>query len=661
MKGTFPALLCFIIISMMVLTPNQASAATHTLDGTGGQIAPASGYRTVGISIKVVFVGIDPATVDLSYSKWNANIPSTIFGQVLSPQPHLTGVVYKLDYNYTFASNAYKTKLISYLQSIEVKKYATNPWFYYYLQDQSGYISQAYHSMNYVVYDANSAENWIYNNQQDLGGFPSNGWTMLFMNLTDLPSYDFRDYKDFLNSNRQGLPNGTAHYFGTSYRDEDLGYKLRNRDFMSGWGGIHRLWFDDLSAGPCFMTDPEDMPVQIALEDNNYDLHSAYGKLWFSEYLADYVSQATMNLVTPPLLYDPAYSQTYSFHVHVFDDRTAVEKNEVDIRTTVNPDLIKKAFQDLVPYSNIDVSVSFDDVTKYPTLQAVIQSSYKYADSFTYGVEFAQPQQYGMVDTRPLYKYFQDNLNTFEPSYRRDRTVYTVPIYAFAFSNQTNMAFTGKWLIDPIGGVALGDVAFISDSQNDFLRGDELIPPQPNKGLGFTHDIIHEAGHMLGLPHPFDYGPVGNFIQTPMSYFTWDYSFGQADKDALRRGHVDSIYLGAQLTMNQLAQKGVDVSPIFSELRDVDAKYNQMDYAGALPLVLKAESTANSMASNASQGTIQQSSNGSTAVYVILAGSLGLIIGVAVSWLLIKRRITTPRPRARRRRRTTRARRRSPG
>lgn len=659
MKATRSYLLCFVIIGLMMLAPNQASAATHPLDGTGGQIAPSSGYRTVSIPVKVVFVGIDPATVDLSYSKWNVNVPSTIYGQVLAPQPYLTGVIYKLDYNYTFASNAYKAKLISYLQSIEVKKYTTNPWFYYYTQDQSGYISQGYQSMNYVVYDANLAEDWIYSNQQDLGGFPSNGWTMMFMNLTELPSYSFQDYRDFLNSNRYGLPNGTAHYFGVTYRDPDLGYVLRNRDFMSGWGGVHRLWFDDLSAGPCFMTYPEELPIQIALRDNNYDLHSSYGKLWFSEYLADYVSQATLNLITPPLLYDPVFSQTYSFDVHIFDDRNTAEKAGVDIRSSVSPDLIKKAFQYLVPYSKINVAVTFEDLAKYPDLKAVVQSSYKYADSYTYGVEFASPLRYGIVDTRPIYQYFQNNINTFEPHYRRDRTEFTVPVYAFAFSNETSMAFTGKWLIEPIGGVALGDAAFVSDSQSEFVRGDQITPPQPDKGLGFTHDIIHEAGHMLGLPHPFDYGPVGNFIQTPMSYFTWDYSFGQADKDALRRAHVDSIYLGVQLTMNQLAQKGVDLSPIFTQLRDVDAKYNQMDYEGALALVLKAESTANSMASTSSQWTIRQGPSVNATLYMILAGSLGLIIGIAVTWLLVKKRVITSGPRARRLRRSKRTRRRS--
>jgi hypothetical protein len=288
----------------------------------------------------------------------------------------------------------------------------------------------------------------------------------------------------------------------------------------------------------------------------------------------------------------------------------------------------------------------------------MLHSSYHYANSFTFGVEFAQPQQYGIVDARPVYRYFQDNLNVFEPNYRRDSTRYTVPVYLFAFSNETTMAFTDKWLVSPIGGVALGDMAFVSFSQYDFARGDLITPPQTGKGLGFTHDVIHESGHMLGLPHPFDYGPVGNFIMTPMSYFTWDYSFGQADKDALRRAHVDSIYLQVQSTMNQLAQRGADVSQIFTQLKDVDAKYNQMDYVGAMSSVLQAQSTANNMMNSLSQGTPPVLVGNGT-IYLILAASIGVLVGITLAWLLMKRKRLSSGRYARRRRTTGVRRRRS--
>jgi len=143
-----------------------------------------------------------------------------------------------------------------------------------------------------------------------------------------------------------------------------------------------------------------------------------------------------------------------------------------------------------------------------------------------------------------------------------------------------------------------------------------------------------------------------------MSYYTWDYSFGQEDKDSLRRAQVDSIYLQVQSTMNQLAQRGADVSLIFIQLMDADAKYNQMDYQSALGSVLQAESTANNMMSSSSQGMFQQMPNNVSTTYLILAASLGILVGVALAWLLVKRGVRRPSTRARQRRRKTGARRR---
>jgi hypothetical protein len=594
--------------------------------------AQVQASRQVTIPLQVVFVGIDPATVDMNYLEWPGNLPPTTYSQVLLPLPNVTGVAYNIDYKFTFASSDYKSKLLSYLQTIQVMKVGQDPWFFYYAQEPSGYITQQFHSARYAVYDANKVENWIYSNQQDLGGFPSNGWTLMFLNLTELPSYDFKNYKDFLSNLRQAPPNGTAHYYGVQYTDQDLGYQLRNRDFMTGWGGVHRFWFDDFSAGPAYDTYPEELPLQIALKDNNYDLHSAFGKSWFTEYLATYIYQATENLITPPMLYAPFYSEQYSFDIHIFDNRTSAEKSVVDIKSTINSQTVKQAFEDLVPYSKIAVSVTFEDLSKHPDLQKVIDSNYKFADSFTAGVDFASPQQYGTADVGPVYKYFLDNMRTFEPSYRRDTSEYTIPVFVFALSSETTFTYYYKWLVEPFDGIALGDVAFVAFGQADLQRGARVDPPQPGRGLGFTHDVIHESGHMLGLPHPFDVGPVGNFMLSPMSYFTWDYTFGQADKDALRRSHVDQIYLEVQSMLAGIS--GSQADSIKSQLSDADSKYSQMDYVGALASVLKADD----MAKAATPST------GNLAIVPATYLAVGVVIGFVVAWVVLRRRTRASLP-----------------
>ena len=80
-----------------------------------------------------------------------------------------------------------------------------------------------YYQSNAVTYDANKVENWIYNNQNDVGGFPTNGWTLMFMYLPELPSYSFKDYRDFLINQRNAPPNGTARYYSIRTTSDPLG------------------------------------------------------------------------------------------------------------------------------------------------------------------------------------------------------------------------------------------------------------------------------------------------------------------------------------------------------------------------------------------------------------------------------------------------------
>ena len=625
-----------IVLSVLVILTFAAFPTPSLLPPVKAQVVNLQ--RLVTIPVKVVLVGIDQRFVNTSYIHWEGNLPTLTEGQVLQPPPGgtPTGVVYNITYSFTFASSAFKARLESYLQSIQQVENVQNPFFYYHTLEPNGYVSTTnYYTVPSVFYDANKVENWLYSNQQDVGGFPPDAWTLMLFNLPELPSYGFKDYHDFLINQRVAYPNGTAHYYRIVDRDTDLGYQWRTLGpYMTGWGGVHRFWFNDLSAGPSFWTWPEDLPLQIALQDNKIDLNTRYGKTWFTEYLADYLFQATWNFVTPFFEYDPLYSQNYSFHIHVFDNRTFTEKQRVNIKSTVDPDKVKHAFQDLLPYSNVGVSLTFEDLSNHPGLQHVVDSNYKYTDSFTFGVS-GQPLRYGIVDARPVYQYIRDNLQDFEANVQRDRSEFTVPVFAFAFSNDTLFTFTYKWLIaqqesdvKALLGVALGDVALVSVSQQEFARGDYVTPPEPGKGEGFTEVIIHESGHMLGLSHPHNFGPVGDFIETVMGYYTYDYVFGQSDKDALRRAHVDQIYIEVQFMLQRLGAAGSAVANVRNLLGQADREYSQMDYATALNAVLQAEETARTSGLTALGSLIQP----------LIFIAVGLVVGFIVAWSMLRRR-----------------------
>jgi hypothetical protein len=238
---------------------------------------------------------------------------------------------------------------------------------------------------------------------------------------------------------------------------------------------------------------------------------------------------------------------------------------------------------------------------------------------------------------RPIYKYMLDNLTTFEhtPSETQDKI--TIPVFAFAFTGETYFTYPYKWYIGKTDwetgallGVALKEAVFISYNQWEFTRGDKIDPPQSGKGEGFTQTIIHEVGHEFGLMHPHQYGNIGDFIFSAMGYFTDDYTYGQTDKDALQRAHVDQIYMETERLLNHASTDPITaqmVTQARNKLSEADSAYNAMKYADALQSVLAAHQLALQI------GTV-------VGPIIILAVGvvIGVVLGLVIAVIIIKRK-----------------------
>jgi hypothetical protein len=388
------------------------------------------------------------------------------------------------------------------------------------------------------------------------------------------------------------------------------------------------MWFADLSAGPVFNSQWEDLPLQVALGDNNIDLSTDFGRSWLTGYLADYIYQATYNFIAPNFVYYPRYSPRYQVEVLVLDDRNSTDKKDIAIHETVNRDTIAAALRDLVPYSTVEVNVRFQDVSQ--ELHELIKAHYKYTDSWIEGSIFVSPERYGVIDVRPVYKYVLDNPAKFGSNVSTTENAVTIPVYAFAFSNQTYFTYAYKWLIGKVDyetgallGITFNDAIMISLNQWEFTRGEHVDPAQPGKGEGFTSTVIHEVGHAFGLMHPHQYGNIGDFISSSMGYFTDEYNFGQIDKDALQRAHVDQIYLETERLLGQ-AETRFDPSGLSgqarSRLAEADSAYAKMEYGDALQRVLVAYRLARQAVET-------------TAPVIVIYAVGGVAIGIALAVL----------------------------
>ena len=567
--------------------------------------------RSISIPIRVILVGFSQDQIipsDLVTGTSGSVLPNSI------PQADLstgndTGDVFKPVYHFILAPSFFKGKFENYLNSIAQTKTGNNPWFFQTVKDpqNSEYLDQVPVSVTYVVYDANKVEDWLWNNSESFGGIQSNGWTIIISYLPDLPSISFQDVHDFLNTNGKASLSTTPHYYGLNVTSPDLGYQYRYRDFMDAWGGHHRMWFVDLSAGPVFNSQWEDLPLQVSLGDNHIDLSSDFGHHWLTGYVSDYVTQATYNFIAQSFVYYPYYAKNYHIDVYILDDRNQTDMTALPIESTVNKSIIQSAFNDLVPYSHVTVNITFPKVS--PDLDSLIKANYLYVDSWIHGAVFASPQRYGVINLRPIYNYMLAHITQFERAPFLKADTMTIPVFAFAFSNETFFTDPNKADIGLVGeidyetgallGEALPQCVMISYNQWEFMRGDWVTPQQLGKGIGFTQTIVHETGHEFGLMHPHEYGDIGDFIASPMGYFADDYSFNQIDKDTIQRAHVDQLY---SITNAYLARSNSTTQNIASQSKtDLDqtlAASEQMNYTEALRSVLNAYQLASQVAGN---------------------------------------------------------------
>jgi len=608
LKVTNALLLVFLVVLASVPAGFSQTATTRVSTVV---------VRTVPLTIRIVLIGFDPQTIDQDYLNWKGNTVRDSVNSVLSTG-NITGISYNLTYDFVYSRPDFQDSLVKFLKSIEQRKLLYNPWF-------------KSTTTNYF-YDAEKVENWFIANNASYGGMPSNGYTFVFANLTALPSVT----ESQLESENPSI--ATPHYYSTEFVDKDLDYRLQNRDFSVAWGGRSRLWYLDLAAGPEYWTWTfseaiPHVPVQLAIDLYRVDVHSSYGRQWLTQFLSDYVYDAVLNLAVPAFTYQPVYSRTYRIVLNVIDNRTSDERDVVPIETAIHPELVKHAFADLLPYASIRVETHFIRAEEMPDLQATI-----IANTVT------PPSDLGVgpyLDTRPVYEFLQEHLSEFAGLVRRDSTEFTLPVFAFAFPAGIYFGYTSKWYVATLKidessflGISLGDMALVGMSQNDFRKGDNANPPQYGTGVGFTQAVIHEAGHSLGLMHPHQFGYLEDFESSAMSYWSWEYTFSQFDKDSINRAHADQLVNSALVKLAQaqdllgnrldIGLVGDRISSARAMLDNALAKYGLMQYVLAVEIAWRADqSAANVLAAVLSAPTWT------------VAVLISLVIGIAVGSLLI--------------------------
>jgi hypothetical protein len=506
-------LLFFLIISF--------SADSHAWGLGEAQTSPS--LRASNLQIKIIFVGFDRRMIDVDYMSW----------LLPSHEPRWeTQVNLTFAYTFQFTANSFAQSLTSYLSSIQEEEERYNPF----LEKEV---------RNYF-YDANSVEEWLYNNRESYGGLVESGYTAIVANLEYLPN---------------------PHYYRIRYHDVDFGGEFgayyRNY-WMVGWGGHYRFYYIDMSAGP--HGEPyEHQPLwRFKPEDGRYDV------LWLTTYLSQVIEEITWNLFAPEPLYLPPLSDRYRIEVFVFDDSTGV-----DVYRSLNAQIVKKAFEELVPYAAWEVETAFETISKYPELYQVLQSSFDTEDN-AYALQ-------------PVQNYIEAHLSNFiQPS----PGVVVIPAFAFILREDRGMGPLEKWEVYPIAGIAPPKAAYA------FLRATRV----KEEKIGLTQTVVHELGHLMGLRHPHQYGATGAFVASPMSYTQNEYTFSVFDRDLVARTHADLLIAELESDIHEveraleIRKASANIKGMLDEVKrirdDSLQAYSSMDYYSALREAKKAVENA---------------------------------------------------------------------
>src|SRR5437899_3199080 len=579
------------------------------------------------------------ASTDLNSSYLTSGIDQIpVKYQQILQGPINSGVMFNFTYQYLYESpsSSVVQNFVTYLTTIGTTKDTT--------PGQAGFTNLAFNrpgsEVNHVhntFYNTTLVEGWL-SNQTQIGPAPIAGYTLFIADLhNQLPSMTYSDYVAY-NTPCSALCNvvPNPHYYNRNVTDVDLGLQ-QFRYFMTGWGGTGRNHYLDLTAG--IINSTSELPIQVAEGARGINPSSPYGKIWASEFINDYISGAVNNLFAADQLYPVSYSQTYNFQLFVFDNRTDLEKSRGPILTkTLNTTKVQQQLQALLPFATVKVTANFFNVTKYPELAAVVANATTKVKDPILSIP--------IVDARLVWNwlstYGQGHITQFINATHTTSTYY-IPGFLFAFQGNYTFAFTFKENIafserpGSIGGVALGDMILVNQSESILTAGNNTSYNEPGKGIGFTRAATHELGHMMGLNHPFIYDQTEDFTNSVMAYYPDSNTYSQFDKDTVLRGINDELLIIAQdalaATGNSLVNSGT-IAAARQEMSLANQHYSTMDYAGAVQYSLAA-------ALHALQAEASGTLFSPGLVFGLIGLAVGVAIGVLVGFFFFKKRKTT--------------------
>ncbi|MEM2760709.1 MAG: hypothetical protein QXU32_02760 [Nitrososphaerales archaeon] len=479
---------------------------------------------------------------------------------MISAEGRPAGVHYNFTYNFKSVSKQTADELFEFINSIAVENSMPSSM-------ERWVTAQQPDSGKKIVYkliDAFRVEGWLAQLNEE------HGYTIFF-----------------LKPSRQQL--GYLHTYTALTRDPDTG-RMFVQEGMMGFGGKHRLYFIDLTAGPWVYPF-----IRISETNAIWEFHGNINDLntkqEYYRLLSDYVNEAIMLRFTPSYLYAPTYSKDYRMEIFLIDMTSGRTFHDISANY-ISRDVIEGAFAKLIPYSDWKSSVTghmFDSLPR--ELQRAVLRSLTFHDVGD-GHSVTLVKSADLITE--LERWVKNNgAGELGSEQKRSQGTVVVPIILFVFD-------TDGYVDEiPIAGMA------IPDANNGTLPCCALVAigkhALTDYGTGLSVLTIHEMGHVIGLRHPHD-GYSEEKGEFNRWFFDWSYTpmtyaspatlgcglpnercglvvteFGRFDIDAIDRGVV--LYLLRQTqthvrdALQQLQAKGYTID----DLPSIENKLFSMD------------------------------------------------------------------------------------
>lgn len=335
-----------------------------------------------------------------------------------------------------------------------------------------------------------------------------------------------------------------------------------------------RTWWGLAKSGPKYGYYDADLGGFLTAND----VGTSAGRTALAYYLAGWIEDGLVNLLAPRLYpaVDVFGAESVSIQTLVLNNASGFGYDNESMTWIAEPTLYEEAIAELVPWMDVEVVVTFEDVADHPQLGGIFEAAViQKQDGWTY------------YDGMQIWRQLQSVRGSYFDLTAADLVINA---YVYLEKDMSMHVYGGEYT-----GLGGSRQILVMQEVSRYFEHDGMTP---KAGLGRT--LIHEAGHNFGFPHTFTATAyAGDFAFDVMGYYPYSYCFTQFRKDTFRRLVVDFRLVALQEKLDKVltvSERTIPDETLDASLSEVSLQmggtieaYEELRFLEAYSKVVQAE------------------------------------------------------------------------